>query len=278
MDKTRITAAIWPWGTDTRQQMVDAAKEISEIGYKSFESVKAAMYAYDMDVKAYKEVLEEYDIKPVSFYFHLPGPNESDTVFNNLDKELEFMASLGVGRLCLQGTGGRPDVMDEAKLNRELELVRKFALHTKRFGITSNLHNHHNTWVMYEDEIDNILQNLGPDVVSFAPDTAHLVAGNCNPVDVIQRYIDRVNFIHLKDIKGSSVESAGMANAGMEVYSNFCELGQGCIDFDKIFGILNAAGYQGPLCEELDMAPVSNGESARNNYEYIAGKYTRDKK
>ena len=273
LDKTRITAAIWTWGTSARAQMVTAAKEVTAIGYRSFESVKAAIYAYDLDLKAYKEVLDEYGIKPVSFYFHLPAVGEEEGIFATLDKELEFIAALGVDRICLQATGGHPGKLDESQLEFELKLIEKFSKRTKSFGVTSNLHNHHNTWVMYENEIDNILENLGPDVISFAPDTAHLVAGLCDPVKVIEKYADRVNFIHLKDTKTAYADSAGIAAAGMEVYSNFCELGQGIVDFRKVFDILKAAGYNGPLCEELDMAPVSNAESARNNYDYIVANY-----
>jgi len=273
LDKTRITAAIWPWGTETREQMEQAAKEITEIGYRSFESVKAAIYAYDLDLTAYKEVLNKYSLNPVSFYFHLPSFGEEESIFATLDKELEFIAALGVQRICLQATFGHPGKLDESQLEFELKTIEKFARKTKSFGITSNLHNHHNTWVMYENEIDNILQNLGSEIISFSPDTAHLIAGACDPVKVIKKYEDRVNFIHLKDIKSSYVESEGVAAAGMEVYSNFCELGCGCVDFRQIFDILKAAGYDGPLCEELDIAPVSNRESAANNYNYILNNY-----
>ena len=273
LDKSRITAAIWPWGTSTRDQMETAALEVTKIGYRSFESVKAAIYAFDLDLKAYREVLERYDLKPVSFYFHLPAAGGEESVFLTLDRELEFIAALGVDRICLQATGGHPGKLDAGQLEFELKLVEKFAIKTKSFGITSNLHNHHNTWVMYENEIENILDNLGPDLISFAPDTAHLAAGLCDPVKVIGKYADRVNFTHLKDIKTPEVKSEGIAAAGMEVYSNFCELGQGSVNFRAIFDILKKAGYTGPLCEELDTAPVSNAESARNNYNYIAANY-----
>ena len=273
LDKSRITAAIWTWGTSKREQMEQAAKEITEIGYRSFESIKAAIYAYDLDLDAYRDVLNRYNLKPVSFYFHLPAFGAEDEVFSTLDKELEFIAALGVDRICLQATVGHPGKLDESQMEFELKLVEKFARKTKSFGITSNLHNHHNTWVMYENEIDNILQNLGPDVISFAPDTAHLVAGLCDPVKVIKKYADRVNFTHLKDINGSFIESEGFAEAGMEVYANFCELGQGCVDFRSIFDILKSAGYEGPLCEELDRAPISNKESALNNYKFIVENY-----
>jgi inosose dehydratase len=273
MDNSRITAAIWPWGTKTREQMELAAKEVTEIGYKSFESVKAAIYAFDLDLAAYKEVLKRYDLNPVSFYFHIPYKGKEEELFGNLEKELEFIAELGVKRICLQATGGRPEVMDEANLEYELNLVKKFAEKTKEFGIMSNLHPHHNTWVMYKEEIDNILRNLDSKTIQFAPDTAHLTAAFCDPVEVIREYANRVNFTHFKDIKGSQVDSDGLAKAGMEVYSNFCELGTGCVDFRSIFDILKGVGYDGPLCEELDKAPVSNVESARNNYNFLLNNY-----
>ena len=273
MDISRITAAIWPWGTTTKEEMECAAKEVSAIGYKSFESVKAAIYAFDMNLDAYKEVLKRYDLNPVSFYFHIPEFNNTDELFANLDNELDFIANLGVERVCLQGTSGRPKVMGEAQKAEELEIITKFAKISKKHGITSNLHPHHNTWVMYEDEIDYILQNSEANVLSFAPDTAHMVAGLCDPVKVIERYADRVNFTHMKDIKNADLKSDGFASAGMEVYSNFCELGQGCVDFKRVFDILKKNQYDGPLCIELDQAPISNAISAKNNFEFMKNNY-----
>lgn len=273
MEQSRITAAIWPWGTNTREEMELAAKEISEIGYRSFESVKAAIYAYDLDLEAYKEVCNRYEIKPVSFYFHLPPFESGEDIFANLDRELDFISKLGVERICLQATYGRPEEMTASNKQKELEVIARFAEKSKPFGIMTNLHPHHNTWVMYEDEIDNILQNLGAGTIAFAPDTAHLVAGKSDPVKVIRKYLDRVNFTHFKDIKDANVESVGLASAGMEVYQNFCELGAGSVDFRSVFDMLKEAGYNGPLCEELDTAPVSNAESARNNYFYLLNNY-----
>ena len=250
-----------------------AAAAISKIGYEKFESVKAAIYAYDLDLDAYKEVLDRYHLNAESFYFHLaPRGNEAD-IFSNLDRELAFIAELGVKRICLQATGSRPEEMNQECLDYELDLIGRFAEKTKSFGIMSNLHPHHNTWVMYENEIDNILQNLDSSIIQFAPDTAHLVAGLCDPLAVITKYIDRVNFTHFKDIKNANLKSEGLASAGMEVYSNFCELGKGCVDFKSIFALLKGHGYDGPLCEELDKAPVSNEESARNNFNFILENY-----
>ena len=80
MKKSQITYAVWPWGTKTREQAVEAARDITEIGYTAFESVKAAMYAFDLNAGEYKAMLDSYGLRAVSFYFHLPdvGDEEPD--------------------------------------------------------------------------------------------------------------------------------------------------------------------------------------------------------
>ncbi len=273
MIKSRITAAIWPWGTTQREQMEAAAAAVSKIGYECFESVKQAIWAYDLDLKAYQEVLDRYNLKAVSFYYHLPKKEKDAEAFVNLERELEFIAALGVKRLCLQATGGRPEVMDKNAMDYELDLVGRFAEKTKPYGIMTNIHPHSNTWVQYKPEIDNILRNLDSSVIQFAPDTAHLVAGLCDPYTVIEEYVDRVNFTHFKDVASADLQSEGYATGGMEVYKNFCELGKGNINFKPIFELLKKHGYDGPLCEELDHAPISNEESAKNNFKFLMENY-----
>ncbi|MBQ7033731.1 MAG: TIM barrel protein [Clostridia bacterium] len=272
MDKSRITAAIWPWGTETREQMEVAAQEVSNIGYECFESVKQAIYAFDLDLDAYREVLKRYNIKPVSFYYHIPKRGEEHTLFENLEKELEFVANLDVKRVCLQGTIGRPKVMDNSVMDSELEIITKFATIAKNFGITTNLHPHINTYVMYENEIEYCFENLPASLVSFAPDTAHLVAGKCDPCKVIEKYIDRVNFTHFKDIPANGTSSCGFAESGVELFL-YSELGTGCVDFRRVFDLLKNAGYDGPLCAELDHPPMSNSISALNNYKFLVENY-----
>ncbi len=272
LDRSRITAAIWPWGTSTKEQMELAAKEVSAIGYESFESVKSAIYAFDLNLDAYREVLKRYNLNPVSFYFHFAYPHQTEEILKTLDRELDFIANLGVKRVCLQAHTGRPEVMDRNMLDFELNLIGRFAEAAKKFGITANLHPHNNTYVMYQEEIEYMLDNLDPSVLSFAPDTAHLVAGKCDPVEVIRKYAERINFTHLKDIPGGGVSSTGFAESGVELFG-FTELGTGCVDFRAVFDILKEVNYDGPLCEELDQAPVSNAISAANNYRFILENY-----
>lgn len=273
--RSRITAAIWRWGTETPEQIIQAVKEISEVGYRLFESTKASIYAFDMKLEPYREIMKEFDVAPASFYFHLPSLADTDTFFENIESEMCFVAELGVKRISLQATEGRSNgnMLSKEQLEGEAALIRRFAEKSKEYGITSCLHPHYNTWAMYEPEIDFYMQNIDAQTLSFCPDTAHLIAGGCDPVDVIKRYVDRVNFTHFKDIKNVCAAPIFSPDNCAEVYSNFCELGKGNVDFRGVFDVLKKAGYEGPLCEELDRAPVSNVESARNNFEYLLNNY-----
>jgi inosose dehydratase len=145
----------------------------------------------------------------------------------------------------------------------------------KEYDIIPCLHPHYNTTVMYESEIDFILQNTDPEMVAFGPDTAHMTAGQCDVVKMIKKYADRVKFTHLKDITNGGVEAAGM-QAGVEVYTNFRELGEGIVVFPAIFKILDDAGYDGHLTAELDRSRFGNKESAIMTMKYLKEHYKQD--
>ena len=276
MKKSQISCAIWPWGIKTREQAVVAVKDIKEIGYTSFESTKGAMYAFDLDHKEYKAMLDEYGVEVKSFYFHIPAVGQEATLFDSLEKELDFVANMGVKIVTLQGTFGRPEVMDEAAKAQNLERMNNFARIAKSFGLKTNAHPHVNTYFMFEDEIDYVMENSDRDLIAFAPDTAHIAAAGADPVAVIKRYADRVRFTHLKDYKlGDAVTDSGWVDSGVPIMSCFHALGDGTVNFPEILGILESVNYEGPLCVELDSPPVSNVASAKQNYDYLC-KYVKD--
>ena len=103
-----------------------------------------------LHLKYFLMVAEEMNITRAAERLYISQQSLSNHI-GNLEKELEFIAELGVKRICLQATACRPEVMDEAALAYELDVVKRFAEKTREFGIMSNLHPHHNTWVMYKE-------------------------------------------------------------------------------------------------------------------------------
>ena len=78
MGKAKFACTVWQWGTRDREQFVQALKDITEAGYRYFESVKAAINVFDGDQAGFRKLCDEYGAHPVGFYFHLNGDWDND--------------------------------------------------------------------------------------------------------------------------------------------------------------------------------------------------------
>lgn len=267
MGKAKLAYAIWPWRLEEKGQMVQALKDVKAIGYNAFESVESAIDLFGNNAKEFREVVAEYDVWPVSFYFWQRGDLKED--YERLKRKLDFMAELGVKRMNVQGPNRKVDIT----LEEVLEIINQWGELAKPYGIVPCVHPHHGTSVMYEEEIDYVMQNTDPNYIAFGPDTAHLVAGKCDPAEIFARYAERIAFVHLKDLKKAQELETTDTSRGFEVYGNFMELGEGDIDFSPIFKILDDVGYDGYLTLELDSTRTTNANSAQINMDYMQTHY-----
>lgn len=267
MKKAKLAYAIWPWGLKQKEQMVQALEEIKAIGYNAFESVESAIDLFDNNAKEFKKTVAEHGVWPVSFYFWQRGNLKED--LEDVKSKLDFMAELGVKRMSVQA----PNRKVEISQNQVLEIINKVGELTKPYNIVPCVHPHHGTWVMYEQEIDYIMENTDPGYIAFGPDTAHLVAGKCDPEEIFARYAERIAFVHLKDLKKAQALETTDQSHGFDVYGNFMELGEGDIDFKPIFKIIDDVGYDGYLTVELDRTRTTNANSAQISMDYMQAHY-----
>ena len=242
----KFACAQWPWGVETKEQFIQSCKDMSEVGYAYFESVKTFIDTFKDNPVEFKSICNDYNMHPISFYFHLTCDRQAD--IEELKRKIDFVADNGIKTICVQAGGFQPGVVakpaTEAELRDTLETVNEF---------------------------DFIMQNTDPSLIGFGPDTAHLTAGNCNAGEIFERYKDRIHFVHLKDLHGV-IDSSGF-EYGVEVYSNFREMGEGEVDFEPVFKALKSVNYDGYLTCELDKTRFTNKESARMNLEYLKKYY-----
>ncbi len=272
MSEAKLAYAIWSWGVNEKEQMIQALKDVKEVGYDAFESVKASIELFDDDLSEFKDIVEEYGVKPVSFYLHQTGNIDEDV--HEVEKRLEFFAENNIKRMSIQGPGIKGRKPTQEELENVLKTIQRIGEVAKPYGVVPCVHPHKNTMIMYEDEIDFIMQNTDPEYVAFGPDTAHLVTGDCDPYEIFKRYIDRIKFMHLKDIKFDAEEGEiEDASFGVEVYSDFLELGEGDIDFKPIFDLLKENNYDGYLTIELDRTRFTHKKSAEMNMKFMKENY-----
>jgi inosose dehydratase len=146
-------------------------------------------------------------------------------------------------------------------------------------GLRSVFHHHGGGYVETHAEITRLLSMTDPAHVGLVFDTGHYAyGGQCLDGDGIlramQSFAERIYYVHLKDCSASVV---AQAHAGGWDYHTairqgvFCELGAGCVPFDRVLAWLKERGYQGFATVEQDVLPGMGQprESAARNRAYL---------
>lgn len=97
----KFAYAQWPWGTQSREEFIQSCKDMSEVGFEYFESVKAFIDTFKDSPEDFKSICDEYSIHPISFYFHLTGKHDDDIA--ELKDKIGFVRDCGIKTITVQG-------------------------------------------------------------------------------------------------------------------------------------------------------------------------------
>src|SRR5579872_3330286 len=104
-----------------------------------------------------------------------------------------------------------------------------------------------NTISEHPGNLDIVMESSDPKYVKLLLDTAHSVAGGGDPAATIMKYHERMQFVHLKDVVDSPLDSPGS-----KYPFKWVELGRGRVDLPAVFTALEKVKYQGWAVVELD--------------------------
>lgn len=172
--------------------------------------------------------------------------------------------------------------LDDAQMQTFAEHANRVAVAIKeRTGLKTVFHHHCAGFVETPEEIGRFLALTDPDLVGLVFDTGHYLYGSgANDPSIVtealERWRERIGYVHFKDLEP---EVASRARAEGWDYKTaigrgvFCELGRGCIPFDKVIGKLSEIGYQGWVTVEQDMLPGlgTPKESAARSRAFLRG-------
>ena len=120
--------------------------------------------------------------------------------------------------------------MEADDYRRQAEAVDEVGRHCRERGVRLHYHNH--GWEVRNDceGLRRICELSDPRYVSLALDLGNVVIpGGGDPEEVVRAYLDRIGYLHLKDVRGDE----------------FVPVGSGGIDFPAIFSILKGGGFRG---------------------------------
>jgi inosose dehydratase len=152
--------------------------------------------------------------------------------------------------------------LDSAGWRRLSEGVARAADLARNRDFEPTFHHHTATFVEAPWEIERVLELTD---VGLLLDTGHLALGGGDPTEALRDWGERINHVHVKDVRNDVLASVIADGADMpEAWRRgvFCELGTGDVDLEAFFGELARSGYSSWLVVEQDMVPQSPQDAA----------------
>ncbi len=158
---------------------------------------------------------------------------------DTIEKSIQWTSALGKNYVWTSVNG-----KDFDTFCRQVNIQSKAC---KKYGIHVAIHNHLGSLVESQEELETFLERC-PDCRMIL-DTAHLNAAGGDSVEIVEKYFDRIEVMHVKDW----IESDSSKEKWFE-RGRFCELGAGNINLDneKVVKILLEKGYDGWIFVEHD--------------------------
>jgi inosose dehydratase len=269
-----IAYTVWTWHLDPfnsfkrsdsqeklKIEFEKGAREISFLGYTGVENFNIIIDTYGDCVDEFKAVINKYNLTFTAIYHYLKTDFEADMAMGR--KCIKFLRETDCEILNLQAPKRNPaghtqaDVLETA---RKADILGKLAYENH---IKLCLHPHWNSAVETEEDIELFVQNTNPDYVKLCIDTAHTHLAGMDQIKTIEKYKDRIAYIHFKDVHPD------VTITPERPMNRFTALGQGAVDFKGIYKKLKEIEYNSVICVELDYPKVCNFQSAQASRSYI---------
>ena len=276
-DKNKVKLGIAPiaW---TNDDMPDLGKEntfeqcVSEMALAGFTGSEVGN-KYPKDPEVLKKALELRGVEICNQWFSsflITKPFEE--VEKEFRAQLAFLKAMGAKVIgaseqsySVQGQLDTPIFGHKYEMNDQewdtfctgMNKLGKIA--KEEYGIALTFHHHMGTVVQSLAEVDRMMENTDPEYVSLLFDTGHFTYCGADPLEVVKKYVHRIKHVHLKDIRPEVVEQVKKENmsflAGVRAGA-FTIPGDGCINYDPIFKVLEEAGYEGYMVVEAEQDPA----------------------
>jgi inosose dehydratase len=234
------------WNGNDRQ----AIEDIASLGFPGIQ-LRSNVLKEFASATELRDLLEKHRLKMVALSsggVRIDPAVEADEIARHT-ANAKFVHD--VGGLYLQVTDERPKdravtSADYAQLGK---LITEIGKRTADLGISLGYHNHMGTLGQSPEEVEQILQAADPRYAKLELDVAHYFQGGGDPAKAIEKYADRLLFLHIKD-----VESLPVGEKSQHPF-RFVELGRGRVDLPAVFAALQKVNFRGWAIVELDAVP-----------------------
>lgn len=240
----RVGYQIFGWGRNFPAAWWRGAEQVASAGFHGIEGEYTISECYLGREAEFVERMQRTGVRLTALYSTTDLERATER-YENTRKNLAaaaFCAKAGASVIVVGGTEAHAKAPElYAAYAREASELGRRTL--GEHGVRLAFHPHVGSLIESREEIARVIDASDPRAFFLAPDTGHLLAGGCDPVEVYRSYAARIVHTHLKD--WAPPASPGARGA-------FLPLGQGRVDFAGIVAALRAARFTGWLNVELD--------------------------
>jgi inosose dehydratase len=271
-------------------------KSMAEAGYEGSELGPPGFFGTPAETAA---LFAKYGLAPVGAYIPVHYALGDDVVAHDMARMEQTCRELAA---CAEKSGEEPLAiladegseallhnparpwddrslaLDPAGWDRLAELSAKAVELARRYGLRPSFHPHISTFIESPWEVDRLLELTE---VGITLDIAHIRLAGGDPVACLDKWRDRVNHVHVKDVDTGVLTRAKDARRTDfdEWWADVCvPFGRGDVDIDTFLADLLRGGYRGWLLVEQDRAPTPADEypavaaEQAANLAWLAGK------
>lgn len=236
---------------DMKADPIATIQKVAKIGYKEVELAGYREGAfYGKSPSEFKKLLDDNGLKAISGHIGMNLLKDEPT------KVIEACATVGHRFIvCPSIPAQDRKTLDDFK--KIAETFTKIGEACKKVGITFGYHNHAFEFDKIEEQMlyDYLLDNVPADLMSFEMDIFWVVKAGKDPISYFEKYPKRFMLWHVKDMENTEKKE-------------FAEVGQGTIDFKKIFQSADKAGMTNFFVEQ-DVCKRPPLESIKMSYDYL---------
>jgi sugar phosphate isomerase/epimerase len=240
------------------QNLEAALEKLAGIGFNQLE-----IYGYDgkffgHTAASFKDILKRTGMSVISSH-HVTGlsSNLNGSLTHGWEQAVEDLHSIGSRYMVcsyLFPQERTPEIYKSLP-----DLLNKSGEQTKKAGIQFGYHNHDFEFEKFQDTLvyDHLLVNTSPELVIMELDLYWINRAGQDPLKYFEKYPKRFPLWHVKDMEAGS--------------RDITEVGNGTIDFDKVFAARKQAGLKHWFVEQ-DVSKGDMFESLKKSYGFLSQK------
>ena len=241
---TCITWGSFPRNDASAQTLEAAVKDISGLGFYSFETFPEILDYWD-GKGALQGLIDRYQLPLKSGYF--------TTVLMDASKRKESVERVVKLGKTVRKYGGTFAVVQPESVKRDGYNFKEYrsniiaglndhAMALTDLGLPTGLHQHTGTCVETHDEVYDVMNSANTKYLKFAPDVGQLQRGGSDPVQVCKDFLPLLKHMHLKDFAGGE-------------HPSYVPLGMGQVNIPAVLDMMEAGGQEPDIMVELDYSP-----------------------